>query len=68
MYFNLCPQAQWPLPNKTNLIITQIMLFLFQSKTFMPLMKITQMMFEKKKKNSSLNESTEIQKKRKKKS
>lgn len=26
------------------------MLFLFQSKTFMPLMKITQMMFEKKKK------------------
>ena len=42
------------------------MLFLFQSKTFMPLMKITQMMFEKKK-NSSLNESTEIQKKRKKK-
>ena len=48
MYFNLCPQAQWPLPNKTNLIITQIMLFLFQSKTFMPLMKITQMMFEKK--------------------
>lgn len=41
------------------------MLFLFQSKTFMPLMKITQMMFEKKK-NSSLNESTEIQKKKKK--
>ena len=32
----------------------------------MPLMKITQMMFEKKK-NSSLNESTEIQKKKKKK-
>ena len=64
MYFNLCPQAQWHLPNKTNLIITQIMLFLFQSKTFMPLMKITQMMFEKKK-NSSLNESTEIQKKKK---
>ena len=66
MYFNLCPQAQWPLPNKTNLIITQIMLFLFQSKTFMPLMKITQMMFEKKK-ISSLNESTEIQKKKEKK-
>ena len=41
------------------------MLFSFQSKTFMPLMKITQMMFEKKKKNSSLNESTEIQKKKK---
>ena len=67
MYFNLCPQAQWPLPNKTNLIITQIMLFLFQSKTFMPLMKITQMMFEKKKKFKSqwVNGNTKKKKKKK---
>ena len=56
MYFNLCPQAQGHLPNKTNLIITQIMLFLFQSKTFMPLMKITQMMFEKKKIQVSMSQ------------
>ena len=68
MYFNLCPQAQWHLPNKTNLIITQIMLFLFQSKTFMPLMKITQMMFEKKKnfKSQWVNGNTKKKKKKKK--
>ena len=65
MYFNLCPQAQWHLPNKTNLIITQIMLFLFQSKTFMPLMKITQMMFEKKKIQVSMSQRKYKKKKKK---